>query len=121
MPVTFTVRFAVRGVLTSTFRVRGPSTWMSRAIPIRSGKDLSLGSRIMAVADVFTAIAEDRPYRKSMPSVEIRKVLQGMSKGGSLDPDLVSLLEDHFEEIDQARSAAQEKRGREYRRMFISG
>ena len=30
------------------------------------GADMSLGSRIMAVADVFTAVTEDRPYRKGM-------------------------------------------------------
>ena len=34
------------------------------------GDELSTGSRIMMVADIFTAIAEDRPYRKGMSKKE---------------------------------------------------
>ena len=30
------------------------------------GKDLTLGARIMAVADIFTAVTEDRPYRAAL-------------------------------------------------------
>jgi HD-GYP domain-containing protein (c-di-GMP phosphodiesterase class II) len=71
------------------------------------GKDLSLGSRIMCVADVFTAVTEDRPYRKGMNDAETKKVLQSMAKSGTLDANVVSLLELHFEEINSIRSKAQ--------------
>jgi len=40
--------------------------------PFHLGADkLGIGSRIMAVADVFTAISEDRPYRKGMSQQEL--------------------------------------------------
>lgn len=82
------------------------------------GEDLSLGSRIMGVADVFTAVAEDRPYRKGMSEEEIMKVLKKMASSSSLDPDLVSCVDRHFDEMDQARKAAQEEQNLEYRRIL---
>ncbi|MCG0276504.1 MAG: HD domain-containing protein, partial [Thermosediminibacteraceae bacterium] len=44
-----------------------------------SGHDLPLGARIMAVADVFCAITEDRPYRKGMTKEEALNVLDEMA------------------------------------------
>ncbi len=38
-----------------------------------SAKDLSAGARIMAVADIFTAIMEDRPYRKGMSADKAKR------------------------------------------------
>ncbi|MBI4642628.1 MAG: HD domain-containing protein, partial [Deltaproteobacteria bacterium] len=72
------------------------------------GRDLSLGSRITAVADVFTAITEDRPYRKGMSSESALKVLQQMAGDRALDANIVSLLSLHFDKINSLRIAAQE-------------
>ncbi|RCW82541.1 putative nucleotidyltransferase with HDIG domain [Halanaerobium sp. DL-01] len=36
-------------------------------------KKLSLSERIMAVADIFTAITEDRPYRKGMKKIKLKR------------------------------------------------
>ncbi|HEY6837295.1 MAG TPA: HD domain-containing phosphohydrolase [Geobacteraceae bacterium] len=83
-----------------------------------SGKDIPLGARIVAVADVFTAITEDRPYRKGMSPVQVHKVLDGMVRHSALDPDLVALLLDHFEELDTVRCAAQAEATREYAGMY---
>jgi HD-GYP domain-containing protein (c-di-GMP phosphodiesterase class II) len=83
------------------------------------GQDLSLGSRIMAVADVFTAITEDRPYRKGMDSSSTLKVLHNMAKS-ALDPGIVSILADHFDEINSSRIAAQEPTAREYQEIMRS-
>jgi HD-GYP domain-containing protein (c-di-GMP phosphodiesterase class II) len=69
--------------------------------------DLCLGSRIMAVADVFTAITEDRPYRKGMTHEEAWNVLARMATDGAIDPMLVHLLETHFDEVAEQRQAAQ--------------
>lgn len=55
--------------------------------------NLTLEARIVAVADVFQALAQDRPYRKSLPPGQILSILKEMSAGGKLDPDLVSLVE----------------------------
>ncbi|WP_054699947.1 HD-GYP domain-containing protein [Desulfosarcina cetonica] len=52
--------------------------------------DLPLGARIMAVADVFTALTEDRPYRKGMDKKHTMAVLQAMSDTGELDAAIVA-------------------------------
>jgi HD-GYP domain-containing protein (c-di-GMP phosphodiesterase class II) len=82
------------------------------------GQDLSLGSRIMAVADVFTAITEDRPYRKGMTSDRALQVLRQMAENSALDSRVVSLLGLHFDEINSLRVAAQEASVEEYQKSL---
>lgn len=79
-----------------------------------TGADMSLGSRIMAVADVFTAITEDRPYRKGMSEENAMYTLQQMSDHSFLDSDLIALLEEHFDDINLARKIAQAASKDEY-------
>ncbi|MDF1594356.1 MAG: HD domain-containing protein [Desulfobacterales bacterium] len=55
--------------------------------------ELPLGSRIMAVADVFTALTEDRPYRKGMGRQETLKVLKSMANRQELDDGLINIVE----------------------------
>lgn len=78
------------------------------------GDDLTLGSRIMAAADVFTALTEDRPYRKGMSNQEALKVLEGMADNSRLDARIVSLLKEHFDVINSIRTAAQQASAQEY-------
>ncbi|MEW6718349.1 MAG: HD domain-containing phosphohydrolase [Chloroflexota bacterium] len=82
------------------------------------GQDLALGSRIMAVADVFTAITEDRPYREGMSNDKALKVLRQMVEDSALDPYVVSLLENNFDEIGSLRRAAQEASAKEYQEFL---
>jgi HD-GYP domain-containing protein (c-di-GMP phosphodiesterase class II) len=77
--------------------------------------ELPLGARIMAVADVFTGITEDRPYRQGMNETLARTVLAGMAEQGELDPTAVQALLDHFDELTDARRAAQSDALIEYR------
>lgn len=67
------------------------------------GENLTLGSRIVAVADVFTAIIEDRPYRKGMTPQESLAVLKKLVDSGGLDGVVVGALERDFGAIDEAR------------------
>lgn len=64
-------------------------------------------SRIMAVADIFTALTEDRPYRSGMKIQEAVSILENMVAKGYLDGDWVELLKKNAEEINQIRSIAQ--------------
>ena len=73
------------------------------------GDSIPLGSRIMAVADVFTAIIEDRPYRAGMGLGRAMDVLDGMVKEGGLCPYVVSILRDNLEGINRVRQEAQLK------------
>ena len=72
------------------------------------------GSRIMAVADVFTAITENRPYRDGMESERAVKVMNNMVENGSLDGKVVSILIQHFDEINLVRQNAQEEAAANY-------
>jgi HD-GYP domain-containing protein (c-di-GMP phosphodiesterase class II) len=72
-----------------------------------AGSNLSLGSRIMAVADVFTAITENRPYRQGMTYNSAKNVLDGMVVNNAIDGYVVSVLMDHYDEIYRIRESAQ--------------
>ncbi|HAZ27341.1 TPA: phosphohydrolase, partial [Candidatus Acetothermia bacterium] len=56
-----------------------------------AGEKIPLGSRIIAVADVWNALITDRPYRKAFAKEEARKTLREMA-GKVLDPKLVDLF-----------------------------
>ena len=65
----------------------------------RRGGQLTLGSRVTAVADAFTALAEDRPHRKAMSVSGAISVLEGLADGGQLDGDMVGLLSVHRDAV----------------------
>ncbi len=56
-----------------------------------AGEKIPLGSRILAVADVWNALITDRPYRPAYTKEEARRILKGMA-GKELDPKLVDLF-----------------------------
>ena len=53
------------------------------------GDDIPLEARIISVADVYDALASDRPYRKAMSSFEAKKIIEKGS-GTDFDPDVVA-------------------------------
>ena len=65
----------------------------------RKAHEISLGARIMAVSDIFTALAEDRPYRKGMDTALIKKILLDMVSNGVQDSRIVSLLIENMGDI----------------------
>lgn len=71
------------------------------------GDNITLGARIMAVADIFTAISENRPYRQGMENKNIINVLINMVENKSIDGNIVHLLIDNFDEINNLRNEAQ--------------
>lgn len=83
-----------------------------------NGDVLSLGSRIMCVADVFTAITEDRPYRKGMSPEDTVAVLKTMARENSLDGRIVALLMENIPEVNKNRIIAQSESARQYRELF---
>ena len=81
--------------------------------------DLDTGSRIMAVADIFSAITEVRPYRAGMGREEAFAVLRDNVKSGGIDGDLAALLDEHYEEIDRLREEAARREGIRYYQSMI--
>ena len=58
-----------------------------------SEKDLSLQSRIMAIADIFEALtAKDRPYKKPMKLSQAIKIMGFMKEDKHIDPDIYDLF-----------------------------
>ncbi len=78
------------------------------------GDELPLRSRIMPVADILTALAEDRPYRKAMASSEVMDVMRGKVQDGGLDGQVAAALEAHYGELDDCRAKAQLSAAWEY-------
>ncbi len=75
------------------------------------GEDLSIGCQILAAADVFTAITEDRPYREGMPFDMSQAVLKDMSRS-ALRGDVVDVLLDNYNELNRVRKTAQQNANR---------
>ncbi len=56
-------------------------------------EDMSLASRIMAIADIFEALtASDRPYKKAKTISESLRILSAMRDDHHVDPDLFELF-----------------------------
>ena len=75
----------------------------------REAHEINLGARIMAVSDIFTALAEDRPYRKGMEAERITSILQEQASHGIQDPHIVKLLLENMEEVRKATTERQEQ------------
>ena len=60
-----------------------------------SEKDLSIESRIISVADIFQALAQDRPYRKGMKLEKVQAILKEHVESGKLDKEIVYLSQQH--------------------------
>ncbi len=70
-----------------------------------NANQLDLGSRIMAVADMFTALIEDRPYRPAKP---VEYAMDMINSSKNLDYDVKACLNQNLEEILQKTKASQE-------------
>jgi putative two-component system response regulator len=57
-----------------------------------SGEQIPILARIAAVADVFDALATDRPYRNAFPMDKCRQILVQSAVDGELDPELVKVM-----------------------------
>jgi HD-GYP domain-containing protein (c-di-GMP phosphodiesterase class II) len=62
-----------------------------------SGAGLPLEARIVAVADVFQALAQARPYRDAMKPDRIMGILGSLARENRLDGDLVALIDEDLD------------------------
>lgn len=92
-----------------------------KGYPFRlQGEEISLGARIMGVADVFTAITEDRPYRKGLKGNEALSVLENMAHHQELDARVVEHLKRNYDKINYIRMQAQKQAEHEYEQFIKS-
>ena len=73
----------------------------------KTAEDLPLGARVLCIADVYTALTENRPYRNGMSADEAMGVLHEQAAAGKLDADVVATLAGALRQVDQARVDAQ--------------
>ena len=64
-------------------------------------QDLSTEARIIAVADIFQALVQDRPYRNGMSLNKVLDILNDMTAKGRLDASIVELAHQNGEQSYQ--------------------
>ena len=64
-----------------------------------SGKDLTMGERIVAVADIVSALAGTRSYKDAFPKERILSIINKMKEDELIDKDVVDKVTLDFDEI----------------------
>ena len=82
--------------------------------------ELRTGARILMVADIFTALAEDRPYRKGMSKDGIVQIIKQFSDRHLFDTKIVNLLFENYEEISSYVAEKQDISRKFYEKQFSS-
>lgn len=62
-------------------------------------EQIPLGSRVMAVSDIFAALTEDRPYRLGLHKDRCLATLQDIGARNQIDNAVVSLVAENFDEL----------------------
>lgn len=81
-------------------------------------EDIDWGARILVVADIFTALQEDRPYRKGMGKEQLLKILHEKVSYNDIDITIVKLLEENYDEIVTITKMEQEKVNKDYLQLL---
>jgi HD-GYP domain-containing protein (c-di-GMP phosphodiesterase class II) len=76
--------------------------------------DLTTEARILAVADVFGALSEDRPYRLAMSRAAVIQILDQLARDVKLDRDIVALATKYYDELYAQRRTIQSQIEAEY-------
>lgn len=79
-----------------------------------SARSIPLGARVIAAADIFTALLEERPYRPALGNDEVREKINEMAQRNILDRKVVEVLLMNFDKINAYRIQAQEAARKEY-------
>ncbi len=58
-------------------------------------RELCIEARIIAVADIFQALVQVRPYRDGMALEQVLEILDEMVDSGKLDNEIVNLVREH--------------------------
>ncbi|MDO4537533.1 MAG: HD domain-containing protein [Coriobacteriales bacterium] len=86
-----------------------------RGYPFRlKAHQISLGSRIMAVADIFSAVTEVRPYRAGMEREAVERVMRDNVANGATSGVITDLLLKNYDDVNAARDQASREAGGRY-------
>ncbi len=83
-----------------------------------SEREFSTEARVIAVADVFQALVQDRPYRKGMELAQVLQILDDMVDDGKLDRNIVELANKHSEVCFRIGKGADQNHNQTYINLF---
>ena len=69
--------------------------------------EMAMDSRVVAVADIFTALTENRPYRENLDKGKVLDIMAEMSRENHIDNSLFTLVKENYELLDAKRIAEQ--------------
>ncbi|MCR4845957.1 MAG: HD domain-containing protein [Eubacterium sp.] len=79
-----------------------------------SADDIPMGARIIAIADIFSAVAEIRAYRPGMSKEEVIVTLREYVESGAMSGYLVDLLINNYDDIYSIRDREVRREGARY-------
>jgi HD-GYP domain-containing protein (c-di-GMP phosphodiesterase class II) len=80
----------------------------------RKEKELSKGDKIMVVADIFTALTENRPYRKGLKLDESNKIMTELAQNSCIDTEVVEIMKSNAVELEKILLTAEDEVRAEY-------
>ncbi len=84
-----------------------------------SAEKISIGSRIMSVADIFTALAEDRPYRAGLEREKLSEILNAQVANNAIDGRIVKVLLDNYGEVKESVKEKQQAAREMFEEKFL--
>ncbi len=81
-------------------------------------EELDTGSKILMIADLFTALVEERPYKKGMDRRKVLSILGKMADKGEIDRNVLKVLKENYEEILIFVEQSREEVAEEYNKKF---
>lgn len=82
------------------------------------GKNFTKLARIIAVADIVTAITEDRPYRSGMSGERALDILSEIARSGGIDKGIVDTVKANFSLVNDVRIKAQDRESQAYKEFY---
>ena len=79
-----------------------------------SADDIPMGARIIAIADIFSAVAEIRSYRPGMSKEEVIKTLREYVESGAMSGYIVEMLINNYDDIYSIRDSEVRREGARY-------
>lgn len=76
--------------------------------------DITEKEMILCIADIFSALTEERPYRSQINSAFAKEVLLSEGNDGKLDLNLIQIVVDHMEQLSQINQHYQKLATKQY-------
>jgi len=83
-----------------------------------TAKDLTLPQRIVAVADIVSALCEERSYKKTFPLEKVLSILEDMVANGGICPEVVSAFRKHKDTVYNAVMETARQVDAQYTRIY---